>query len=91
MASENLTWIAGYQKKASDGKDTESYKYSGTTAEGFSKKGCYGYHAGFYKGHYFFGKGGSEAQRRSTLTAPHFRPDCNDGKFNCEPNLKKTH
>ena len=92
---DNITWIAGYQKKASDDKDQKSYAYSGTSAEGFSK-GCYGYkhpdstkHShtysktetnSVYKGHYFFGRGGSAAEKSSALTEPYkFRPKCNLG------------
>ena len=89
MNTVNRTWIAGYQKKASDGKDQKSWKYSGTTADGFGTKGCYGYNDGIYKGHYFFGKGGTEAQRRSTLSAPYFRPECKEGKYHCRPKFKK--
>ena len=85
MATENMTWIAGYQKKASDDKDQKSYKYSGT----YSTKGCYGYNDGIYKGHYFFGKGGTEDQRKSILSAPYFRPECKEGKYHCTLKLKK--
>ena len=89
MNTVNRTWIAGYQKKASDPEDQKSYDYSGTTAKGFGTKGCYGYNDGIYKGHYFFGLGGTEAQRRSILSAPYFRPECKEGKYHCTLKLKK--
>ena len=56
---------------------TSSYEFAGD----YSTKGCYAYKGGSYDGTVFYGTGGTEEQRKTTLSEPKYRPEGHD----CSP------
>ena len=54
----------------------------GFTFQGdYGTKGCYAYNSGKYKGHVYYGNGGTDAQMKESLDGDKFRPkgyDCAD-------------
>ena len=51
----------------------------------YSTKGCYAYKDGDYKGHFYYGTGGTEQKMKEDVTGQKFRPqgyDCaNKGRW----------
>ena len=52
-----------------------NYKFQGN----YGGKGCYAYKDGYFKGHVYYGTGGTEQKMKEDVTGPKFRPqgyDC---------------